>query len=65
LETLAFLSGLLNERSTDDDCDSLPQKGSAPAYIARRDEPQPSDQTDLKQWSRYVVEVGWRPSRET
>jgi hypothetical protein len=32
--------------------------GSAPAYIAQRDEPQPSDQTDLKQWSRYVVEVG-------
>jgi hypothetical protein len=39
-------------------------RGSAPAYIARRDEPQPSDQSDLKQWSRCVVEVGWRPSSE-
>jgi hypothetical protein len=38
--------------------------GSASAYIAWWDEPQPSDQTDMKQWSRCVVEVGWRPPRE-
>jgi hypothetical protein len=40
------------------------REGFAPAYIARKDEPQPLDQTDLKQWSRCVVEVSWRPSRE-
>jgi hypothetical protein len=39
-------------------------RGSAPAYIARWGEPQPSDQTDLKQWLRYIVKVGWRPSCE-
>jgi hypothetical protein len=39
-------------------------RGSAPAYIAWWGEPQPSNQTDLKQWLRCVVEVGWRPSRE-
>jgi hypothetical protein len=39
-------------------------RGSAPIYIARWGEPQPSDQTDLKQWLRCVVEVGWRPLRE-
>jgi hypothetical protein len=42
----------------------MPQGGAVPAYIAQRDEPQPSDQTDLKQWSRCVIEVDWRPSRE-
>jgi hypothetical protein len=31
---------------------------SAPAYIASWGEPQPSDQTDLKQLLRCVVEVG-------
>jgi hypothetical protein len=40
------------------------RRGSALAYIARWGEPQPSDQIDLKQWLRCVVEVGWRPSRE-
>jgi hypothetical protein len=38
------------------------REGSAPAYIARWGEPQPSDQIDLKQWLGCVVEVGWRPS---
>jgi hypothetical protein len=57
-ETLAFALDVANE-----DGDASGWR-SASAYIARWDEPQPSDQTDLKQWSRYVVEVGWRPSRE-
>jgi hypothetical protein len=34
--------------------------GSASAYIARWDEPQPSDQTDMKQWSRCIIEISWR-----
>jgi hypothetical protein len=38
--------------------------GSASAYIARWDEPQPSDQTDMKQWSRCIIEIGWRPPHE-
>jgi hypothetical protein len=39
-------------------------RGSAPTYIARWGEPQPSNQTDLIQWLKYVVEVGWRPSKK-
>jgi len=42
----------------------MPPGGSASAYIARWDEPQPLDQTDIEQGSRCVVEVGWSPSRE-
>jgi hypothetical protein len=42
----------------------MPGGRFAPAYIAWWGEPQPSDQTDLKQWLRCDVEVGWRPSRE-
>jgi hypothetical protein len=38
--------------------------GSASAYIAQGDEPQPLDQTDMKQWSRCVVEIDWRPPHE-
>jgi hypothetical protein len=50
-ETLAFALDVANQ-----DGDGL-REGSAPAYIARRGEPQPSDQTDLKQWLRCIVEV--------
>jgi hypothetical protein len=56
-ETLAFALDVANE-----DGDGL--RGSAPAYIARWGKLQPSDQTDLKQWLRCVVEVGWRPPHE-
>jgi hypothetical protein len=42
----------------------MPLGGSTPAYIARWIESQPSDQTDLKQWLRCVVVIGWRPPRE-
>jgi hypothetical protein len=38
--------------------------GFASAYIAQWDEPQLLDQTDMKQWSKCVIEVGWRPPRE-
>jgi hypothetical protein len=51
-ETQAFALDVANE-----DGDASGWR-SASAYIARWDEPQPSDQTDLKQWSRCVVEVG-------
>jgi hypothetical protein len=57
-ETLAFALDIVNE-----DGDASGGR-SAPAYIARWGEPQPSDQTDMKQWSWCVVEVGWRPPRE-
>jgi hypothetical protein len=50
-ETLAFALDVAHE-----DGDGL-REGSAPAYIARWGEPQPSDQTDLKQRLRCVVEV--------
>jgi hypothetical protein len=58
VETLASALDVANE-----DGDGL-REGSALAYIARWGKPQPSDQTDLKQWLRYVVEVGWKPSRK-
>jgi hypothetical protein len=57
-QTLAFALDVANE-----DEDGL-REGVCPAYIARWGEPQPSDQTDLKQWLRYIVEVDWKPSRE-
>jgi hypothetical protein len=48
-----------------DDYEMMDASGrSASAYIARWDEPQPSDQTDVKQWSRCVIEIGWRLPRE-
>jgi hypothetical protein len=57
-EILAFALDVANE-----DGDASGWR-SASTYIARWDEPQPSDQTDLKQWSRCIVEVGWRPPRK-
>jgi hypothetical protein len=57
-EPLAFVLDVANE-----DGDGL-REGPAPAYIARWDEPQPSDQIDLKQWLRCVVEVSWKPSEK-
>jgi hypothetical protein len=58
VETLAFALDIANE-----DGDAW-GRGSALASIARWGEPQPSDQTDLKQWLRCIVEVGWRLLRE-
>jgi hypothetical protein len=40
------------------------REGVCPAYIARWGEPQPSDQTDLKQWLRCVVGFSSRPSEK-
>jgi hypothetical protein len=57
-ETLAFSLDVANE-----DGDAWGGR-SAPAYIARWGEPQPSDQTDMKQWSICVVEVSWRQPHE-
>jgi hypothetical protein len=57
-ETWAFALDVVNE-----DGDAW-GRGSAPAYIARWGEPQPSDQIDLTQWLRCIVEVGWRPSEK-
>jgi hypothetical protein len=57
-ETLDFALDVANE-------DGDARGGSStPAYIAQWGEPQPSDQTNMKQWSRCIVEVGWRPPRE-
>jgi hypothetical protein len=42
----------------------MPQGEVCPCLYSPMGEPQPSDQTDMKQWSRCVVEVGWRPPRE-
>jgi hypothetical protein len=54
VETLDFTLDVANE-----DGDAWGGR-SAPAYIAQWGEPQPSDQTNTKEWSRCIVEVSWR-----
>jgi hypothetical protein len=54
VETLAFALDVANE-------DGDASGASASAYIAQWDDPQPSDQTDLKQRRRLDLKGGGRP----
>jgi hypothetical protein len=40
------------------------ERGPGSSYIVWTDEPRPSDQTDIDQWWRYIVEFGWNVLRE-